>query len=124
VGDLYRFGLPLIPYGPDHHPVIGMDYNFYVHDSKGVEDKANSKTYEDRAFTAYEDAFKQQYDGDRIPLQFGFHFVEMNAGAYWNALDRFVSDVCRRPDVACVSYSEALPLIAARSKPQATGLQN
>jgi peptidoglycan/xylan/chitin deacetylase (PgdA/CDA1 family) len=120
VGDLYRFGLPLIPYGPDHHPVIGMDYNFYVHDSKGVEDKANEKTYEDRAFTAYEDAFKQQYEGERIPLQFGFHFVEMNAGAYWNALDHFLSDVCHKQDVACISYSEALPVIAARGK--ASGL--
>ncbi len=122
VGDLYRFGLPLIAYGADHHPVIGMDYNFYVHDSKGVEDKADSQTFEDRAFDAYEAAFRQQYDGDRIPLQLGFHFVEMNAGAYWRALDRFVSDVCHKPDVACVSYSEAIPMIAARGKPQGSGL--
>jgi peptidoglycan/xylan/chitin deacetylase (PgdA/CDA1 family) len=119
-GDIDRFGLPLIPYGADNHPVIGMDYNFYVHDSKGVEDKADAKTFEDRAFAAYEKAFQQQYDGERIPLQFGFHFVEMNVGAYWNALDRFVSDVCHKQDVACVSYSEALPMIAARGK--ASGL--
>ena len=118
VASLYRFGLPLIPEGPDHHLVIGMDYNLYVHHSKGVEDKADSKIFEDRSFDAYEAAFRQQYDGERIPLQLGFHFVEMNAGAYWRALDRFVSDVCHRPDVACVSYSEAIPMIASRAKPQ------
>ena len=77
-----------------------------------------AKTYEDRTFEAFEAAFGKQYDGERIPLQLGFHFVEMNDGAYWRALDRFVSDVCHRQDVACVSYSEAIPLIAARGKPQ------
>ncbi|WP_423339976.1 polysaccharide deacetylase [Rhizobium sp. HT1-10] len=115
VDGIARFGLPLIPEGPDHRLVIGMDYNLYVRHSKGIEDPANSKTYEERSFGAYESAFKTQYDGDRIPLQLGFHFVEMNAGAYWRALDRFVSDVCHKPDVACVSYSEALPLIAGRA---------
>ncbi|MBO9132071.1 polysaccharide deacetylase [Rhizobium sp. B230/85] len=119
---LPRFGLPLIPEGPDHHLVIGMDYNLYVHHSKGVEDPANSKVYEDRSLNAYEAAFKTQYEGDRIPLQLGFHFVEMNAGAYWQALDRFVGDVCHKPDVACVSYSEALPMIAARGGKTASGL--
>ncbi|MBB3607159.1 polysaccharide deacetylase [Rhizobium sp. BK602] len=118
VGGLYRFGLPLIPEGPSHRPVIGMDYNLYVRHSKGVEDKANSKTYEDRTFEAFEAAFDKQYNGDRIPLQLGFHFVEMNDGAYWRALDRFVSDVCHRDGVACVSYSEAIPMIATREKPQ------
>lgn len=114
----YRFGLPLIPEGPEHRLVIGMDYNLYVRHSKGAEDKANAKTYEDRTFDAFEAAFNKQYDGERIPLQLGFHFVEMNDGAYWRALDRFVSDVCHKQDVACVSYSEAIPLIAARGKPQ------
>ncbi|MBB3452101.1 peptidoglycan/xylan/chitin deacetylase (PgdA/CDA1 family) [Rhizobium sp. BK313] len=118
VDGIYRFGLPLIPEGPDHHLVIGMDYNFYVHHSKGVEDKADSKSFEDRTFDAFEAAFAKQYDGDRIPLQLGFHFVEMNDGAYWRALDRFVSDVCHKDGVACVSYSQAIPLIAARGKGQ------
>jgi len=122
VDGIYRFGLPLIPEGPDHRLVIGMDYNLYVRHSKGVEDKADTKTFEDRAFSAYEDAFQKQYDGERIPLQLGFHFVEMNAGAYWRALDRFVSDVCHRQDVACVSYSEALPMIEARGGARTSGL--
>jgi peptidoglycan/xylan/chitin deacetylase (PgdA/CDA1 family) len=120
VDGLYRFGLPLIPEGPDHHLVIGMDYNLYIHHSKGVEDKAGSTAFEDRTFDAYEAAFRQQYEGNRIPLQLGFHFVEMNAGAYWRALDRFVSDVCHRQDVACLSYSESIPLIAVRETTRQT----
>ncbi|MGO8572887.1 polysaccharide deacetylase, partial [Rhizobium ruizarguesonis] len=52
----------------------------------------------------------------------GFHFVEMNGGAYWRALDRLVSDVFHRTDVACVSYSEAIPIIEARGRLQTSGL--
>ncbi|MGV2101739.1 polysaccharide deacetylase [Rhizobium sp. 21-4511-3d] len=111
-----RFGLPLIPEGPKDRPIIGMDYNLFVRHSKGQEDAADSKTFEERSYAAFKEAFDKQYAGDRIPLQLGFHFVEMNGGAYWRALDRLVSDVCHRADVACVSYSEAIPMIEARGK--------
>ncbi|WP_413709964.1 polysaccharide deacetylase [Rhizobium sp. Rhizsp82] len=111
-----RFGLPLIPEGPKDRPIIGMDYNLFVRHSKGEEDAADSKTFEERSYAAFKEAFDKQYAGDRIPLQLGFHFVEMNGGAYWRALDRLVSDVCHRADVACVSYSEAIPTIEARGK--------
>jgi len=114
--DVIRFGLPLIPEGPKDRPIIGMDYNLFVRHSKGEEDAADSKTFEERSYAAFKEAFDKQYAGDRIPLQLGFHFVEMNGGAYWRALDRLVSDVCHRADVACVSYSEAIPMIEARGK--------
>lgn len=113
---IIRFGLPLIPEGPKDRPIIGMDYNLFVRHSKGEEDAADSKTFEERSYAAFKEAFDKQYAGDRIPLQLGFHFVEMNGGAYWRALDRLVSDVCHRSDVACVSYSEAIPMIEARGK--------
>ncbi|MFP5076797.1 polysaccharide deacetylase [Rhizobium sp. YIM 134829] len=115
-GGLQRFGLPLIPEGPSARRVIGMDYNIFVRHSMGVENRKDSATFEDRALKAYRDAFDAEYAGRRIPLQLGFHFVEMNGGAYWRALDRFLTETCHRPAVACVSYQEALPLIEARRK--------
>ncbi len=85
-----------------------MDYNLFIRHSMGVENRRDSAVFEERALAAYHAAFDKQYSGDRIPLQLGFHFVEMNGGAYWRALDRFLTDTCKRPDVACVSYAEAL----------------
>ncbi|OBZ93196.1 polysaccharide deacetylase [Pararhizobium polonicum] len=111
-----RFGLPLIPEGPQQRRVIGMDYNLFVRHSMGVENRKDSAAFEERALDAYRKAFAAQYQGDRIPLQLGFHFVEMNGGAYWRALDRFLTETCGRQDVACVSYAEALPLIAKQKK--------
>lgn len=111
-----RFGLPLIPEGPSQRRVIGMDYNLFVRHSMGIENRKDSATFEERTLTAFRDAFDKQYAGGRIPLQFGFHFVEMNGGAYWRALDRFLTETCSKPDVACVSYAQALPILAEWKK--------
>jgi len=113
-GGMLQFGLPLIPEGPQQKPVIGMDYNLFVRHSVGVETKARSAEFEERTYSAFKTAFDQQYDGHRIPLQLGFHFVEMNGGAYWRALDRLVTEVCHRADVGCVTYPEAMAEIGQR----------
>lgn len=111
---LPRFGLPRIPEGPAGKPVIAMDYNLYARHSKTREEPARSAEFEARTLLAFRAAFDRQYRGKRMPLELGFHFVEMNAGAYWRALDRFLTETCRKPGVACVSYSEALDRLKTR----------
>lgn len=111
-GAIARFALPLVPEGAAQKPVIAMDYNLYVRHSKGKERPEKSAAFEESTLAAYRDAFAKQYDGERIPLQLGFHFVEMNAGAYWRALDRFLSETCKKQDVACVSYAQAMDMLA------------
>lgn len=111
-GSLVRFGLPLIPEGPQNRRIIGMDYNLFVRHSAGMDNPSRSGEFEARTYTAFKAAFEAQYAGGRLPLQLGFHFVEMNGGAYWRAMERLVTDVCHRADVACVSYSEAINLMA------------
>jgi len=115
-GSLARFGLPLIAEGPNQRRIIGMDYNLFVRHSAGLDNPSRSSEFEARAFDAFKAAFEAQYNGDRIPVQFGFHFVEMNGGAYWRALERLVTEVCNRADVGCVSYAEAVEILAKRDK--------
>ena len=103
-----HFALPLIPEGPRQRPIIAMDYNLFVRHSAGLENPSKSAEFEDRALDAFRAAFKAEYSGKRRPLQIGFHFVEMNGGAYWSALERFVIETCGQPDVACVTYEEAV----------------
>jgi peptidoglycan/xylan/chitin deacetylase (PgdA/CDA1 family) len=107
-GRVARFSLPLIAEGPKGRPVLGMDYNLYVRHSKGKELPERSREFEERSYRAFREAFDKQYAGGRIPFQFGFHFVLMNDGAYWRALERFASEVCTRPEVACISYRDYL----------------
>ena len=113
-GALIRFGLPLIPEGPQNRRIIGMDYNLFVRHSAGMDNPSRSAEFEERTYAAFKAAFEAQYAGERLPLQLGFHYVEMNGGAYWRAMERLVTEVCHRADVACVSYSQAIDLLADR----------
>lgn len=110
-----RFALPLIPEGPKQRRLIAMDYNLFVRHSGGDETPSKSKEFEQRTLEAFRAAFEAEYSGKRRPLQLGFHFVEMNGGAYWNALERFTQETCGRPDVACVTYQEAILRLNGRN---------
>lgn len=103
-----KFALPLIPEGPSSKKIIAMDYNLYVRHSKAKDNPELSQVFEERTYQAFKTAFDKEYNGGRIPLQMGFHFVEMNGGAYWRALERFAQYTCSLPDVDCITYQEAL----------------
>lgn len=113
-----NFGLPLIPEGPESRKIIAMDYNLFIRHSAGVENPSRTVEFEDRAYSAFRAAFEREYKGDRIPLQLGFHFVEMNGGAYWRAMERLATEVCKMPDVACLTYGEAIEALSERARPE------
>lgn len=110
-GGLSRFALPRIPEGPEGRLVIGMDYNLFVRHSMAIENRSRAQQFEARTLAAFRKAFDEQYNGARTPLQLGFHFVEMNGGAYWNALDTFLMETCGKPEVACVNYAQAMEMM-------------
>ncbi|RWA63896.1 polysaccharide deacetylase [Mesorhizobium sp.] len=101
-----RFALPLIPEGSRSKPVVAMDYNLYVRHSGGFEMPAKADEFADRAYHAFRAAFDAQYDGKRLPLELGFHFTQMNNGAYWDALERFAGEVCVMRQVECISFRD------------------
>jgi peptidoglycan/xylan/chitin deacetylase (PgdA/CDA1 family) len=115
-GGLLRFALPRIPEGPEGRLVIGMDYNLFIRHSGGLNSPRRAGIFAARTLDAFRAAFERQYDGERVPLQLGFHFVEMNGGAYWNALDSFLTETCGKPDVACVSYAQAIGMMKAKAE--------
>lgn len=108
----YRFGLPLIPEGPSNRKIIAMDYNLFIRHSAGIDHPSKATEFSERSYKAFRTAFDAQYNGERVPLQIGLHFVEMNGGAYWAAMEKLAAEVCHLPDVACVTYSKALSLMA------------
>jgi peptidoglycan/xylan/chitin deacetylase (PgdA/CDA1 family) len=108
VNGVATFALPMLPEGPQGRPVLAMDYNLFVRHSGGFEREDRDGAFEERAYRAFMDAFDAEYRGARTPLQIGFHFTLMNGGAYWNALERFVRNVCLLEDVACLSYRDAM----------------
>lgn len=103
---IVRYSLPMIEEGPAQRRIISMDYNLFVRHSNAIELKDDGGVFEARTLKALNKTFDAQYNGERHPLQFGLHFVLMNDGAYWKALDTFASTVCVKPDVECITYKE------------------
>ncbi|RWB74179.1 polysaccharide deacetylase family protein [Mesorhizobium sp.] len=101
-----RFALPLVPEGPEARPVVAMDYNLYVRHSGGFDRPSMANVFAGRAYDAFRAAFDAQYSGKRMPLELGFHFTQMNSGAYWNALERFADEVCVMQQVECISFRD------------------
>lgn len=110
-----RFALPQIPEGPAERRVIAMDYNLFVRHSGGFERSDDDGVFEERTYRAFHKALDREMAGDRTPLQLGFHFTQMNGGAYWRALERFASEACGRAEVACITYSDYLARTAGGS---------
>ncbi len=110
-GGVVRFSLPMVPEGPGERPIIAMDYNLYYRHSKAKEEPDKAAEFEARALAAFRAAFERQHEGDRTPLQIGFHFKLMNDGAYWRALETFAAETCTKPDVRCVSYRELADIL-------------
>jgi peptidoglycan/xylan/chitin deacetylase (PgdA/CDA1 family) len=102
-GGVRRFSLPLIAEGPRQRPIIAMDYNLFARHSKAEETPDTDGVFEARASAAFGAAL--QGATTSAPLQIGFHFVLMNDGAYWRALERFARDNCSAAKTACVSYA-------------------
>jgi peptidoglycan/xylan/chitin deacetylase (PgdA/CDA1 family) len=107
-GKLAEFGLPMIPEGPSERRIISMDYNLFVRHSGAKERPDEADAFAERTYEAFAHAFEAEYHGERRPVQMGFHFVLMNGGAYWTALERFAREFCVKADVKCVGYSDWL----------------
>ncbi|MER2534395.1 MAG: polysaccharide deacetylase [Rhizobiaceae bacterium] len=116
-GGVERFALPQIPEGPQARRVIAMDYNLFVRHSGGFDRPDEAAAFQARSYEAFKAAFDEQYRGQRMPLQLGFHFTLMNDGAYWNALEQFAGEVCVKPDVVCTSYAGYLSRADQRDSP-------
>lgn len=116
-GGVERFALPQIPEGPKARRVIAMDYNLFVRHSGGFERPDEAAAFQERSYEAFKAAFDAQYEGARAPLQLGFHFVLMNDGAYWKALERFAGEVCVKADVVCTSYADYLKRTTPANQP-------
>lgn len=86
---------------------LSMDYNFYFKDSKATKGPAADwGFYEEQMYETYLKYFKQNYLGNRAPIDIGHHFSKWNGGAYWKAMKRFAETVCNLPEVRCSTYSE------------------
>lgn len=106
VNGIWRFAVPVIPMAGTGKKIVNMDYNFYVAQSKAVEDLPNREAHRKQMVDTYLNYFNDNYYGHRAPVYIGHHFALYNGGAYWDALQDFTKTVCGMPEVKCINYKQ------------------
>ncbi len=102
--------LVTIPVGDKGGKTLSMDYNFRQVQTNGydlaVEGTEYWETLKKETTDAFKGYFNYEYNGPRNPVTIGNHFTLMNDGVYWESMKQFISDVCKKKDVKCVTMSE------------------
>jgi hypothetical protein len=117
---IWSFPLASIQLAGQKVKVLSMDYNLYVNQSRAKDvAPAKAPAIEAQAYATFMGYFERAYQSNRAPVSIGAHFTRWNSSAYVNALTHFADEVCRRPEVRCVSYRELTDWLDARSAAEA-----
>ncbi|HEY0640433.1 MAG TPA: polysaccharide deacetylase [Pseudonocardiaceae bacterium] len=105
---LWQFPLPLVTVPALGRRVIAMDYNFWYSLNKARDEPARAAEFGQIVLDSYAAAFRAALAGNRAPLVIGNHFNRWSGDAFNPAVERFMRDICPRPDTECVTYSELI----------------
>lgn len=95
--------------------IIAVDYSIWVHQT-GAKDilKKGTKEWEsavEDVLMGYVDHFEKTYKSNRVPMVIDDHFATWNDGLYWEALKRFASLECGKPNVRCSTFSDLIRFV-------------
>lgn len=133
--ELWNLGLSRIALAGTTRETVAMDYNVLYGQCNGIFNPNNNGEckdindklldyYEKQTYLSYAQALLKNYYGNRMPLSIGHHFSLWNKGVYWKALQRFAKDVCRLPEVQCVSHMELVNWMNDKNKNLGYGIFN
>jgi hypothetical protein len=106
--DLWNYGFPSVPIRGFPRDIITVDYSINANLVPGGGELSASRATQisKDVYDGYTYGFEQVYYGNRAPYEISNHFTNLGRGAYNDALEKFVSAVCRKPEVHCVTYRE------------------
>ncbi|MEU5691610.1 polysaccharide deacetylase [Actinosynnema sp. NPDC020468] len=106
---VWEFPMPEVRVPALGKQVVMMDYNlWYALD--GADEKATGRTaeYTTVVLDTYRSVHQAALNGNRAPLVIGNHFNDWAGGAFSNAVDTFLDEVCAAKDTVCATYTEVI----------------
>lgn len=88
--------------------VIMMDYNLWYALNGAQEEPGRDAEFTAATLDTYRAAYQAAYNTNRAPLTVGNHFNDWSGGAFSRATERFMGEVCVRPQTVCATYSEVI----------------
>ncbi|MEM1039214.1 MAG: polysaccharide deacetylase [Pseudomonadota bacterium] len=111
---VWNFPLASIRLARSKKRTLSMDYNLYFAHSKAKRaPKSKWQAFEDETYETYMNYFRNNYYGNRAPIDIGHHFSKWNGGSYWRGMQRFARAVCNRDEVLCVTYQDLMAFMEA-----------
>ena len=86
--------------------VLLMDYNLWLAFNGARDEPERAAEFSDAVLGAYRAAYTAAANGNRAPLVIGNHFNRWSGGGFSDAVERFLAEVCLRPETLCATHSD------------------
>jgi hypothetical protein len=109
VDEVWEFWVPIVrPPALDGKKVIMMDYNLWYALNGAREEPSRDAEFTQVTLETYRAAFQAAFNTNRAPLTVGNHFNDWSGGAFTNATEQFMSEICVRAETVCTTYSQVI----------------
>jgi hypothetical protein len=101
-----QFWMPSVRVPALRKQVLLMDYNLWLALNGGRDQPERAAEFSDTVLEAYRAAYTAASTGNRAPLVIGSHFNRWSGGGFFDAVERFMAEVCLRPETVCATHSD------------------
>ncbi|WP_367132429.1 polysaccharide deacetylase [Saccharothrix sp. HUAS TT1] len=107
-GGVWEFPMPEVRVPALGKQVVMMDFNLWyaLNGAKDEPDRAGD--YTRIVLDTYRSVYQAAFNGNRAPMVIGNHFNDWAGGAFTNAVEGFLGEVCAEPETVCATYTEVI----------------
>ena len=124
IDGIWEFWMPMVPVPALNRRVIMMDYNLWANFNQVRNEPARAEEFAVKALDTYRAAYGAAAGGNRAPLVVGSHFNDWSGGAFTDATERFMAEVCPTPGTVCATYSEVIAWLELQDPAVLAGLRS
>ncbi|MEV8443221.1 polysaccharide deacetylase [Actinosynnema sp. NPDC051121] len=105
---VWEFPMPEVRVPALGKQVVMMDFNLWYALNGAKEEAGRAGEYTRIVLDTYRSVYQAALNGNRAPLVIGNHFNEWAGGAFSNAVEGFLGEVCVKPETVCATYTEVI----------------
>ncbi|MEV1115147.1 polysaccharide deacetylase [Actinosynnema sp. NPDC049800] len=105
---LWEFPMPEVRVPALGKQVVMMDFNLWYALNGAKEEPEKAGDYTRIVLDTYRSVYQSAVNGNRAPIVIGNHFNEWAGGAFSNAVEGFLGEVCVKPETVCATYTEVI----------------
>jgi hypothetical protein len=106
---IWEFWVPVVRVPAlDGKKVIMQDYNIWYALNGAKDEPGRDAELTAATLDTYRAAYQAAYNTNRAPLTVGTHFNDWSGGAFSQATEQFMNEVCVKSNTVCATYSEVI----------------